>query len=174
MRTEEDQENVFPSAGAYVEARPSSARQPTPPSAPPPGYVRVPPPPPPPPARQAARPSSSGGNGDFERVVADTDTLPCWARTEFCAQDWKSVLDECGCDERSQQTLFLLSSFTDHGWIFANQVISVMIKKLSDQESWWYKSRGLSVWRTSPSAFLHKAVLDARHKVCERLGIDHV
>jgi hypothetical protein len=114
----------------------------------------------------------SPGASSSTYAAVGMDSLPAWAFVgPFDARRWKSVLEEAGCDAESQQQLFLLATLTDEGKFYANHCIGLVLKKLSDAKSSYYKKSGLSVWKTNPSGFLHKSVMDVRHKLMAKYGI---
>ena len=67
---------------------------------------------------------------------------------------WNEVLTAAGVDKAACQDVFLLAQFSSDGYKEANHIISKLIKKQQDKQS-----------MTNTSAFVHKCVLNVRHKL---------
>jgi len=84
------------------------------------------------------------------------DQLPGWATFNKDVHVWIDTLNECWVDEMAQKELFLLSQHSDRGWEEANSIIAKLLKKQTDND----------LPRNS-SAFVHRAVLNARHTMLD-------
>ena len=106
-------------------------------------FVQAPPPPPPPPLPIMQPPTIAG------------PTRPSWMASGPFLAMWAPVLaDKFGCDEESIMELACLAQLSPAGYEGANTVVSKMLKKLSDGETF-----------NNPSFFLHSACLAARHRI---------
>jgi hypothetical protein len=89
--------------------------------------------------------------------------MPSWASFDLTPEQYHGILRECKVDERAGRSLFNLATFGTDGRLYSNQVVSVLLKKLTD---------GTMSSIRNPSAFVQTACLKARHELCTKYGMD--
>ena len=70
-------------------------------------------------------------------------------------------MDDLGVDQAAQHELFLLSQLSTQGAECANQVIALLLKKVSDGHSSYSDRPALH----NPSGFVHNNCKKARHQL---------
>ena len=91
---------------------------------------------------------------DNRQSTIDSSGGEAWRTTRQDITVWNEVLTANGVDKAACQDLFLLAQHSSDGYKEANHIISKLIKKQQDKQL-----------LTNTSAFVHKCVLNVRHKL---------
>ena len=91
---------------------------------------------------------------DNRQSTIDSSGGEAWRTTRQDITVWNEVLTAHGVDKAACQDLFLLAQHSSDGYKEANHIISKLIKKQQDKQLF-----------TNTSAFVHKCVLNVRHKL---------
>ena len=91
---------------------------------------------------------------DNRQSTIDSSGGEAWRTTRQDITVWNEVLTAHGVDKAACQDLFLLAQHSSDGYKEANHIISKLIKKQQDKQL-----------VTNTSAFVHKCVLNVRHKL---------
>ena len=91
---------------------------------------------------------------DNRQSTIDSSGGEAWRTTRQDITVWNEVLTANGVDKAACQDLFLLAQHSSDGYKEANHIISKLIKKQQDKQL-----------VTNTSAFVHKCVLNVRHKL---------
>ena len=91
---------------------------------------------------------------DNRQSTIDSSGGEAWRTTRQDITVWNEVLTANGVDKAACQDLFLLAQHSSDGYKEANHIISKLIKKQQDKQL-----------ATNTSAFVHKCVLNVRHKL---------
>ena len=104
-------------------------------------------------AASSAAASSAAASSDGAADAASSGG-EAWRTTRQDITVWNEVLTAHGVDKAACQDLFLLAQHSSDGYKEANHIISKLIKKQQDKQL-----------VTNTSAFVHKCVLNVRHKL---------
>ena len=91
---------------------------------------------------------------DNRQSTIDSSGGEAWRTTRQDITVWNEVLTAHGVDKAACQDVFLLAQHSSDGYKEANHIISKLIKKQQDKQL-----------LTNTSAFVHKCVLNVRHKL---------
>ena len=91
---------------------------------------------------------------DNRQSTIDSSGGEAWRTTRQDITVWNEVLTANGVDKAACQDLFLLAQHSSDGYKEANHIMSKLIKKQQDKQL-----------LTNTSAFVHKCVLNVRHKL---------
>ena len=91
---------------------------------------------------------------DNRQSTIDSSGGEAWRTTRQDITVWNEVLTANGVDKAACQDLFLLAQHSSDGYKEANHIMSKLIKKQQDKQV-----------LTNTSAFVHKCVLNVRHKL---------
>ena len=81
-----------------------------------------------------------------------------WMTLDWDVANWNVLMEECGVDKTARMDLTLLSQFSEVGAQAANQILSKLLKKVADGETF-----------NNPSAFVHSRVLNSRNELWNQL-----
>ena len=104
-------------------------------------------------AASSAAASSAAASSDGAADAASSGG-EAWRTTRQDITVWNEVLTANGVDKAACQDLFLLAQHSSDGYKEANHIMSKLIKKQQDKQL-----------LTNTSAFVHKCVLNVRHKL---------